>query len=78
MNDNPTLANLMPAKARAWVYASLSAANGGYLVAEAAYEIPTWILIVLGVINAAGLQLARSNTAPTPPHEVVDGPPPAI
>lgn len=71
MSDKPTLADLMPAKARAWTYAGLSAANGGYLVAEAAYEIPTWILIALGIVNAAGFQLARSNT---PAGE----PPPAV
>lgn len=64
MTDKPaTLADLLPAKARQWTYAALIAANGGYLVAEAAYEIPTPVLILLGVVNAAGFTLARANTA---------------
>lgn len=61
-NVDPTVADLIPVRARQWTYALLTAANGGYLVAEAAWDVPTVVLIVLGVINAAGFQLARSNT----------------
>lgn len=62
MNTPKTIKDLLPVRAREWVYASLIAVNGGYLVAEAAYEVPTPILIGLGVVNAAGFTLARSNT----------------
>lgn len=60
-NVDPTIADLIPPKARQWIYAGLTAANGGYLVAEAAWDVPTVVLIALGVINAAGFQLARAN-----------------
>lgn len=65
MNDDPippTVASLMPVKAREWTYALLTAANGGYVVAEALYDMPGPVLIALGVVNAAGFTLARSNT----------------
>jgi hypothetical protein len=57
----PTIRDLLPPRVRQWTYALLIAANGGYLVAEAAYEVPTPVLIGLGVVNAAGFTLARSN-----------------
>ena len=57
-----TVADLLNTRTREWVYALLIAANGGYLVAEVAYEVPTPVLIGLGVVNAAGFTLARSNT----------------
>lgn len=62
-DTTPTIAGLIPTRWRQWIYACLIAGNGGYLVAEAAYEIPVWVLIVLGVVNAAGFTLARANTA---------------
>ena len=58
----PTIRDLLPPAVRSWTYAILIALNGGYLVAEAAYEVPTPVLIGLGVVNAAGFTLARSNT----------------
>lgn len=58
----PTIRDLLPTRVRQWTYAILTALNGGYVVAEAAYEVPTPVLIGLGVINAAGFTLARSNT----------------
>ena len=62
IDPRPTIAGLLPPKVRAWTYAFLIAANGGYVVAEAAYEVPTWLLILIGVVNAAGFTLANSNT----------------
>lgn len=62
MTGTPTIKDLLPTRARQWVYALLIAANGGYIVAEAAYEVPTPVLIGVGVVNAAGFTLARSNT----------------
>lgn len=58
----PTIKDLLPARAREWTYASLIAVNGGYLVAEAAYDVPVPVLIALGVVNAAGFTLAKGNT----------------
>jgi hypothetical protein len=60
--NTPLIRDLLPRRAREWTYAVLIALNGGYLVAEAAYEVPTPVLIGLGVINAAGFTLAKSNT----------------
>ena len=56
------IADLLPARVRAVVYAVLTAANGGYIAAEAIYVLPRWVLIVVGVVNASGFQLARTNT----------------
>lgn len=57
-----TIAGLLPAHVRAWVYAVLFIANAGLVAAEAAYGLPAWLAIVTAVINAAGFTLARSNT----------------
>lgn len=62
MTDTPTVSELLPAKARQWIYALLVAANGGYLVAEAAYAVPVPVLITIGVINAAGFSMATAKT----------------
>ena len=62
MPERPTIAALLPPRAREWTYTALVAANGGYLVAEAAYDVPVPVLIVLGVVNAAGFTLAKGNT----------------
>lgn len=62
MNDTPTIKDLMPPKARAWIYAALRAVDGGYVVAEIMYDVPVPVLIVLGVVNAAGFTLAKGNT----------------
>lgn len=56
-----TIADLLPPKVRVWTYAILVALNGGYVVAEAAYEMPTPVLIGLGVLNGAGFVLASAN-----------------
>lgn len=66
--SDPTLRDLLPPKVRAWTYIVLSLVDAAYVPAEALYDLPTWVPIVFAVANAAGFQLARSNTpAPEPP-----------
>lgn len=69
MNDEqPTLRDLLSPKARAWVYVILTLASAAYGVAVVIYDLPEWVAIIVAVVNAAGFQLARSNTpAPEPP-----------
>lgn len=59
----PTISALLPPRVRQWVYAILVAANGGYVVAEAAYDVPVPVLMVVGIVNAAGFTLASSKVA---------------
>lgn len=62
MTEPLTIKDLMPARAREWTYAGLIAGNGGYVVAEAGYDVPVWVLVILGIVNAAGFTLAKGNT----------------
>lgn len=57
----PTVASLLPPKVRQWVYALLASANGGYVVAEAAYDVPVPVLVAVGCVNAAGFAFATSK-----------------
>jgi hypothetical protein len=61
----PTISDLLPPHVRAWVYAILAAASSGVVIAETVYDLPSWVLIVVGVANAAGFSMARSNTPNT-------------
>lgn len=58
-----TLADLLPARVRAWVYALLLPVNAGVIAAVAAGDPPQWVLISTAVVNAAGFSLARANTS---------------
>ena len=57
-----TLADLLPPEVRVWAYAILSIVNAAYIAAELAYELPAWPLIIVAAVNAAGFQLAKTNT----------------
>lgn len=59
--STPTIAGLLPPKARQVVYALLIAANGGLVPAYAIYDLPPWVAIVVGAVNAAGFTLATSK-----------------
>lgn len=67
--NNPTVADLMTPKQRAWTYAVLTALNGAWLPAAPLIATQTknvWALaipaIVLGGLSGLGFTLARGNT----------------
>ena len=65
MPDRPTVAALLPARVRAWIYAVLAALIPAYEVARAAYDLPAWAGIVVAFTGGAGFAIANHNT-PTP------------
>ena len=56
-------ADLLPPKVRAWSYAIMAMANGGFLVYEAAQGSPLAAKIILGALNAGGFVLAQGNVS---------------
>jgi len=77
MNTRPTIADLLPPKARAWTYASLSLFVPVLSIVAAIMNI-YWLTVTAFIIAAAtsfaGFQLARSNTpdSGTPPPDLLN------
>lgn len=63
MDTNPTVAELLPSRVRAAVYAGLGVANAVYIAATPLYDVPRWSTLVVAGVNAAGFTLARANTS---------------
>lgn len=55
----PTVADLIPVRARQWVYALLVPANAGLAAAIAAGSDPKVYAIALAVVNALGFSVSR-------------------
>jgi hypothetical protein len=66
---NRTIASLLPARAREWVYAILAVASSVYIPAQAIYELPVWSALVVAGVNGAGFLMANQMTSdrPVPP-----------
>mgnify|MGYP003495746814 FL=1 len=63
-----TIADLLPPRVRAWVYALLLPVNAGFV--PVLVSAPRPVVITYGIanamLNAAGFTLARANTPTTP------------